>query len=131
MVIESGHLIYTGHLIVKALDRVSERARLLLTLLYFWGYTLTSAAAIAGYPTTQAAEQAHYTALRQIRRSSAAQELHELLSDFGEFDIVSESMKGVGARRFAESWESATERTAIKHIELGSRFDESRSNKNP
>lgn len=115
-VIDHDYLSYADSVISRALERVNPRVRRLVVLIYFEGRTITEAAGIAGYTTTQAAEQAHYNALRTIRCSHVAHELQELLSDFGELDIASEGMRGTGARRFRETWESATERAATRSI---------------
>ena len=104
-----------------ALEHVDDRARTLVRLVYFEGMTVTDAAAPAGYPSREAAEQAHYHALRKIRSSSAAKRLRPLLDDFGDFDIASEATRGTGLRRFRETWESATERTVIRLLEGGVR----------
>jgi RNA polymerase sporulation-specific sigma factor len=103
-------------IIEKALERVNEQARQLIILIYFEGKSLTEAASIAGYSSRQAAEQAHYNALRKIRNSSAADRLKTVLNDLSEFDLYSEALKGTGLKPFREHWESSTERTSIKHM---------------
>ncbi|MBA1336762.1 MAG: hypothetical protein HPY66_3198 [Firmicutes bacterium] len=102
--------------IETALERVNEQARQLIYLIYYEGKSLTEAASIAGYSSRQAAEQAHYNALRKIQNSSAADRLKTVLSDLGEFDLYSEALKGTGLKPFREHWESSTERTSIKHM---------------
>lgn len=102
--------------IAAALDKVNERARQLINLVYFEGKSLTEAASVAGYSSRQAAEQAHYNALRKIRSSRAAGELKTALHDLGEFDLYSEALKGTGFKPFKENLESSTEKTAIMHM---------------
>lgn len=102
--------------IEKALEKVNEQAQRLIKLIYFEGKSLTEAASMAGYSSRQAAEQAHYNALRKIRNSSAADKLKTVLNDLGEFDLYSEALKGTGLKPFREHWESSTERTSIMHI---------------
>lgn len=114
--IERDTLNEAREVIEKALKRVSEQARQLIKLVYFEGKSLTEAASIAGYSSRQAAEQAHYNALRIIRNSSAADKLKTVLNDLSEFDLYAEALKGTGLKPFREHWESSTERTSIKHM---------------
>jgi len=99
-----------------ALEKVNERARQFITLVYFEGKSQTEAAEMVGYSSRQAAEQAHYNALQKIRNSSAAGKLKAVLYDLGEFDLYSEALKGTGLKNFQEHWESSTERAAINYM---------------
>lgn len=98
--------------IFRALKSVTARAQNLIELMYFEGLSLTEAATRAGYASKQTADSAHYDALRKIRHSGIARELYSLLDDFGDLDISSEGVKGVGVQRFRNTWESSTERAA-------------------
>ncbi len=114
-------LAYAHSVLCKELERgnISDNARKFIKLIYFEGMTTTAASAVTNYNTYQAASNAKLDVFRKIRCSSAASKLRALLNDFAEFDIESAGSRGVGVRRFRETWSSATERAALHLYDQG------------
>ena len=90
------------------------RKQRLIDEMYFEGRSMTEAAELAGYTSKQGAAQDHKWVLRRLRHCSHTRKLKELLYGFGDVDIPSEAIRGVGVRRWKETGESATERVALK-----------------
>jgi len=110
------YTVFAKDAILNALKPLNDKAQRLMYLIFYEHKTITEAASIIGYSSKQTAETAHYNALRKLRKSSTANELREIMFDFGDFDIYSEGLKGTGFISFKETQQSATERTAIMMI---------------
>lgn len=107
---------FAKEVILKALEPLNAKEQRLVYLVYYENKTIIEAASLIGYSCKQAAEIAHYNALRRLRNSGTAYLLREIMLDLGEFDIYSEGIRGTSFRSFKETQESATERTVIMMI---------------
>lgn len=104
----------------QALDRAMSKAlsdteQKILKLYYYGGYSLKDIAAATGssYSKVNSAKQA---ALAKLRRQ------HHELDSFRDGIIRANGMKHTGVQSFNETWTSATEREALRLIELGRRY---------
>lgn len=68
--------------LAEALKSLPDKQQLLIMAIYYKGMTETDAGRFAGYRTKQAAEFAHYSALRKLRTGRFRGELLELLRSY-------------------------------------------------